>query len=199
MTKYQLILDIAGVIITNLSPTYWNEIAVLSSIPNEYLKTQFRQEVRELLWTGKISEDEYWNWFKSQCPTIQISEAKSMLYKHLRPLPAFDHIAKWSQSADIHLLSNHRKEWLGPLLEPLKPYVKSITISSTIGFCKPNPEIYEIVNSNLHSTQQVLFVDDQEKNIKPAKDLGWKTLVADKNGQWIEHIKQLLSPLSGSR
>ncbi len=114
MIKYQLVLDVSGVIVSNLSPTFWNEIAVSAGVPYEFLHTQFKRDMRELLWTGKKSEDEFWKWLNKQCPSIEIHEAQSMLYKHLKTLPAFDCIPNWSELADIHLLSNHRREWLEP-------------------------------------------------------------------------------------
>jgi HAD superfamily hydrolase (TIGR01509 family) len=193
MRKYQLILDIAGVIITNLSPQYWNDISNAAGISSDDLKIRFNKEIREDFWTGKLTEDDFWQWLIKLCQTIDMQKAKSILLENLRPLPAFDYIAKWSELADIHLLSNHRKEWLDPLLKPIKKYTKSINISSTVGFCKPNLEIYNIINSNLHTKHEVMFVDDQDKNLKPAKSLGWSTLIADTEGEWIETIEKLLT------
>ncbi|MEC0089502.1 HAD family hydrolase [Paenibacillus macquariensis] len=192
MIKYQLVLDVAGVIVTNLSPTYWVEMSALSGVSYEFLHNQFKHEIRELLWTGKISEEEFWEWIIRQCPSIETHEAQSMLYKHLRTLPAFDYIPGWSEVADIHLLSNHRQEWLEPLLEPIWPYLKSITISSSVGLCKPRPEIYTIVNAKLDPMLQVMYIDDQDKNMKPAKELSWNTLTADIEGKWLEQVKQML-------
>ncbi|OAB36684.1 hypothetical protein PMSD_10160 [Paenibacillus macquariensis subsp. defensor] len=192
MIKYQLVLDVAGVIVTNLSPTYWVEMSVSAGVSYEFLHNQFKHEIRELLWTGKISEEEFWEWIIRQCPSLEIHEAQSMLYKHLRTLLAFDYIPSWSEVADIHLLSNHRQEWLEPLLDPIRPYLKSITISSSVGLCKPRPEIYTIVNATLNPMLQVMYIDDQDKNMKPAKELSWNTLTADREGKWQEQVKQLL-------
>ncbi len=49
----------------------------------------------------------------------------------------------WSQIADIHLLSNHRTEWLFPTMATISEFIKSVTISSAVGFCKPHREIYD--------------------------------------------------------
>jgi FMN phosphatase YigB (HAD superfamily) len=193
MRKYQLILDIAGVIITNLSPRYWNDISSASGISADDLKTRFKNEIREDFWTGKLTEDDFWQWLNKHCQKIDMKKAKSILLENLEPLPAFHCIANWSELADIHLLSNHRKEWIDPLLEPIKKYTRSISISSSVGFCKPNLEIYNIVNSNLYTMHQVIFVDDQEKNLKPAMSLGWSTLIADSEGEWIGTIEKLLT------
>ncbi|WIV20306.1 haloacid dehalogenase [Paenibacillus polygoni] len=189
---YQLILDAAGVLITNLSPTFWYEIAEKADISHEHLRAQYKQEIRESLWSGKISEDDFWQWLKKQCHSIEIEEAKRILFKHLEDLPAFDYIPVWSKFSDIHILSNHRAEWIEPLFRPMLPYIKSLTISSEVGLCKPDPKIYELVHKKLNPYGQVWYIDDQEKNLKPAQERLWNTYIADQNAKWIEHVNGLL-------
>lgn len=194
---YQLILDAAGVLITNLSPTFWYEIAEKANIPPERLRAQYKQIIRESLWSGKISEEEFWQWLKIQCPSIELGEAKRILFKHLEYLPAFDYIPTWSMFTDIHILSNHRAEWIEPLFRPMLPYIKSLTISSEVGLCKPDPKIYELVHKKLNSNGHVWYIDDQEKNLKPAEERLWNTYIADQNGNWIEHVNGLLGLRGG--
>jgi FMN phosphatase YigB (HAD superfamily) len=188
MTKHQLVLDVAGVIITNLSPQFWQDISASAGMDYETLKQHFRQEIREALWTGKASETEFWEWLKVHCPSVDTAYAQRLLQANLTQLPAYDQIAEWSQFADIHLLSNHCKEWLEPILESLKPSIKSMTLSSDVGVCKPDREIYEQFQSRLDKSHLVIYVDDQEKNLVPARDLGWETILADKDGRWIYNL-----------
>ena len=119
-------------------------------------------------------------------------EARAALAGCLTPLPALAHLAAWSQSADLHLLSNHRLEWIAPLLQPIQDYVTSITISSVVGSCKPDPAIYAVVAQHLPSGTPALFVDDQARNLPPAAALGWDTLCADKAGQWTRWLSAYL-------
>lgn len=115
-----------------------------------------------------------------------------MLSKHLQTMPAFERIPEWSHLADVHLISNHREEWLTPILKPLAPYLHSVTVSSNVGYCKPQAEIYELVQSKLDLNSPVTFVDDQQKNLKPAQDLRWNTVIADREGRWIERVEFIL-------
>jgi HAD superfamily hydrolase (TIGR01509 family) len=195
MIKPQLILDIAGVILTNLSPSYWQELAQIADVPYDYLKALFRNEVREDLWTGKISEEEFWKWLNMHCPKVNLQFARNLIDKHLKPLPAFDQLVSWSQLADIHLLSNHRKEWIIPFIKPILPYIKSITISSETGYCKPDLQIYEFVEAHLDIRRNIIYVDDQEKNLIPAKALGWVTLIADAESKWMVEVQRLIEHL----
>ncbi|WP_208918602.1 hypothetical protein [Paenibacillus uliginis] len=59
MNKPQLVLDIAGVIVTNLSPSYWEEIAQIADISYNTIKELFKQEARDALWTGRMSEQQF--------------------------------------------------------------------------------------------------------------------------------------------
>jgi FMN phosphatase YigB (HAD superfamily) len=189
----QLILDIAGVLVSNLSPLFWKQIAALSEkVSYELLKERFKADLRVDFWSGRIAEEEFWEWLIQFCPTLNIKEARILLNNNLIALPALDHLTQWSQYADIHLLSNHRMEWLKPLLKSIEPHIQSCTISSEVGFCKPDIRIYEILNSLLNSSKPILFVDDQEKNLLPATKLGWSTLHADSQGNWIEHVTSYL-------
>ncbi|MNY33462.1 hypothetical protein D3C86_1677420 [compost metagenome] len=165
-------------------------------MPSNYIKQQFRNEIRERLWTGQITEAEYFHWLRQK---FLVSTAANHAYdrsgilKHLKLLPAAAYLEVWSRQADIHLLSNHRAEWLSNLLSPYTPYIKSITISSSIGVCKPDLAIYKHVQTRLDNELLVIYVDDQDDNLLPARDLGWHTLRADPKGQWIETLRDALN------
>jgi putative hydrolase of the HAD superfamily len=189
--KNELILDVAGVLATNFSPLFWEELSEESETPYELL-VQFQNEYRVKLWTGKVTEEVFWTQLCEHFPTIKREKAKAMLISNIKPLPAIKEVATWSKFAHIHLLSNHRIEWIQHILKPIQNYVSSITISSQVGCCKPNPEIYTLVKTQLTNERNILFVDDQEKNFKVAKVLGWNTLLADENGGWIDRVMPLL-------
>lgn len=194
MIKPQLVLDIAGVIVTNLSPSYWEEIARSAEISYNTVKELFNQEARDALWTGRMSEQQFWEWLTLHCPTIETQYARQVVNKHLKVLPAIKHLEHWSQIADIHLLSNHRHEWLVDLLRPVEQYIQTTTISSEVGFCKPDISIYNLVNSRIKSGP-VIYVDDQEKNLNTAQHLGWITVIADQEGKWTDGITNILEKL----
>lgn len=71
-------------------------------------------------------------------------------------------------------------------------HIKSVTISGDVGFCKPNPEIYAVMVNKLDREETVVFVDDQEKNLRTATEFGWQTLLADAAGAWISQVDPLL-------
>lgn len=194
MIRPQLILDVAGVIATNLSPGFWEEAAAMAgSTTYRQLKDSFSREIRESFWTGGITIEQFRDWLAGHGPDLSMERLSVLAMRYLQPLPALGRIATWSRDADIHLLSNHREEWLSGLLAPVKEQVKSLTISSRAGYCKPDPRIYQLVCEQLgDGGGPCIYVDDQEKNLIPARALGWHTVIADPEGRWMEEVSQQL-------
>ena len=52
---------------------------------------------------------------------INKEQARALLIQSLEPLPGLNYLAEWSEIADIHILSNHCKEWLESILERVEP------------------------------------------------------------------------------
>ncbi|SFT14324.1 HAD-IA family hydrolase [Paenibacillus sp. BC26] len=189
MSRPQLVLDVGGVLLTNFTPEFWEEVAGRANVSFDTLRTAFKRDLREDLWTGRVDEQTFWRWLEEQDSGLDTQLARAGMSKHLKPLPAFHRISAWSNYADIHLLSNHRHEWIAPLLEPIRSHVASVTISSEAGCCKPDPSIYQLVSSQIKQAAGILFVDDAERNLKAARELEWETLLADRDGAWVEQVE----------
>lgn len=190
--KTDLVLDIAGVIATNFSPIFWEDLSSKFEVSYDEL-IKFRKEVRGELWTGKIKVEDFWAKLIKRFPTIDRGYAAKKLISLIKPLPALEEIPLWSKYANIHLLSNHRIEWVEHIIRPVEDYIKSITISGDVGFCKPQADIYLKASSHFNVEENVLFVDDQEKNLVEAqKNFGWNTLLADDKGEWIKNVNHTL-------
>lgn len=189
--KPDLVLDIAGVIATNFSPSFWDDLSLEFAVSYDKL-LHFKKEIRRDLWTGRITEKEFWLKLTEEFPTIELDYAKFKLLTEIKPLPAIEEIPIWNEYANIHLLSNHRIEWVKHIINPVNDYIKSITISGEVGYCKPQTDIYLMVNSHIEQGANVLFVDDQEKNLIEASNLGWNTILADEKGEWTKNVTQQL-------
>ncbi len=109
--KPDLVLDIAGVLVTNFSPSFWQYLSTTYDVQYEEL-LKFKKGVREELWTGKITEQAFWTSLQRLVPNLHSEAAKEQLLSMITPLPAVEEIPGWSEIANIHLLSNHRLEWI---------------------------------------------------------------------------------------
>ncbi|GGD49448.1 hypothetical protein GCM10010911_03710 [Paenibacillus nasutitermitis] len=185
--KPQLVLDAGGVLVANLSPLFWQQIAGEPAAYDQLVQT-YQLELREDLWNGKAAEPAFWHWLRQQLPQLQEHQARRLLHMNIQPLPAMKLIPEWHEVFDIHLLSNHRSEWLLPLLSPVRHCFSSMTISSQFGSSKPAPAIFAHTASLLPPGSRVLYIDDQLHNLPPAESLGWSTLQADNGGRWVRQV-----------
>ena len=56
----------------------------------------------------------------------------------------------------------------------------TIIDSSLVGFRKPMPEIYQIAQVKAKTpAEEILFIDNRQKNLVPARALGWQTFLYD--------------------
>lgn len=188
MNKTQLVVDAGGVVISNFPASFWLDMAAQAGVTAEVLQAFFHQELKLPLWTGQISEEAFWQMIKQRFPAVDIAEARISFKSGLRLLPVAEQLPALGKKFDLHLLSNHRPEWLLDVLEPVAACFRTITISSQVGVCKPNLGIYEAVQAKLPSGARIVYVDDQERNLIPARGLGWETVLADENGTWVEEL-----------
>jgi len=189
----QLVLDMAGVLIENFSAACWRELSERAETTFEEFAACF-QEIRADLWTGKMTEERFWDWASLRYPVLERTRGREIVHRNLKPLPGFRNLERWGSLADIHVLSNHCQEWLAPLLPRLEPLTRSLTISNRTGYRKPDPRIYELAAERFGANAgETLYVDDQEKNLFPARELGWETLLADAAGEWMGRVDEWLT------
>ncbi|KAB8138964.1 HAD-IA family hydrolase [Gracilibacillus oryzae] len=182
MNKTQLVLDIGGVLATDLDD-FWYTLSNEARLPLEEVRSIYKVEIRQDLWRGNITEPEFWTWLTTTFPKINEDYLKECLMNCLTPLEAINYLNRWASNADIHILSNHRAEWIYPLLQPFKHLLSSITISSEAGVGKPDKRIYKLCMDQIGDKHPVIFVDNKMENLVPARKIGWQTILADSSNQ----------------
>ena len=74
----------------------------------------------------------------------------------------------------------HEKDTLG---------FRPVIVSCDVGFRKPNPKIYKLLLKKLRLPgKKVLFIDNREWNLKPARALGIKTILFQNNSQFVRDL-----------
>lgn len=194
--KPHLILDVGGVLLTNLTPSFWTQVARMSGVDYAALRRSYKEEVRDDLWSGALEEPAFMSWLSARCPGVSEQAARAILLDCLLPLPALERLADWAHIAHLHILSNHRDEWLAPKLAEYAASFQSMTVSSKAGSFKPNTAIYRLAAEAANGNSPILFVDDSVNNLRQAEAIGWNTLLADAEGQWIGQVESLLRELT---
>lgn len=193
LRRPQLVFDIGGVLATNLSPIFWELVAVHSNQPMQPLYRKYKDELSKNLWTGSVTEAAFWEWLCQAAEGLSEAQGKAYLAESLRPLPALSQLERWSHEADIHIMSNHLAAWVEPILAEARAYLRTVTISSSVGWSKPQRELFEHVALQLPAGSRVLFVDDQPSNLEQGASWGWSTLLADPEGLWTGKVDEWLS------
>lgn len=190
--KKILVLDVGGVLASNLSPSLWQQLAALGQCEEQLLYAAYKEEMSEKLWCGHYIEAEWWNWLAARGIAVRNEQRAALIATHLRPLPALDKLAAWAKQCSILIMSNHRSEWLLPLLEPHVSALQAIHISDQAGLRKPDPRWFQKINATLERPCDVMFVDDSLKNVHAAQACGWLALRADQHGEWVKQIDEWL-------
>jgi 2-haloacid dehalogenase len=134
---------------------------------------------KELFNTAKISEisnEEYmnnyskesWEWYFKQATVHE----GIMTFLEENKLP-------------VYIGSNHVSSLVQKEIDILgvRDYFKEIFVSDKLKLAKPNKEFFiEILNRIGLSANEVIFIDDQKRNLLPAKELGMKTI-------WVNNTK----------
>lgn len=132
---------------------------------------------------GKITEDTFWGKFlrSANAKVIDIEYAKEFYRKNQKQISnMLDLLGKLKRSYRLAALSTISKEWLDFKKDRFKldKYFDLIIGSGYAGIAKPDPEIYKLLIAKLSvSPSSCIFVDDAEKNMPPAKDLGITTVL----------------------
>lgn len=72
-------------------------------------------------------------------------------------------------------------------------YFDNLYLSYKYKYMKPSPEIFQIMlEGQQSSAEETLFIDDGQKNVEAAKELGMKTLFPENNEDWTMPLAKLL-------
>jgi putative hydrolase of the HAD superfamily len=170
-----LVLDAMGVIFKSA-----DDVAELL-IPFIAEKSgSFNEEVIQSVYLeaslGEISPDEFWE--RVDVPSALEDE---FLARHTLN-PGVTELLSEAKSKGISVwcLSNDVSRWSDKIRNNLgvEEFLRGSVISSDVGIRKPDTEIYEaLIQSSGFKIEDILFVDDREKNVVAARELGIETIM----------------------
>ncbi len=146
--------------------------------------------------SGKMPEKEFWEKSLSELNIkANWKDLRKKLLDSFEPQTGMPELVKkLRESYKIGLLSDQTREWWPYLDEKYKisGNFDFTIISYKTGFHKPQTEIYEVAIKEAGcKPNEILFTDDLEHNLAPAKDLGMKTLLFKNPTQIKEDLKKL--------
>lgn len=134
---------------------------------------------------GEISEDEYWNQLiDSNDWDVERSELKKNVRLYFQPknevLSLVEELSQY-EGLKMGVLSAHVEEWVEHLHEAYMYQLHfdewSYSFEDDVDSIKPSRERYEKIVEKLDvDPSRALYIDDREKNLKPARDMGMDTI-----------------------
>ncbi len=163
------------------------------------------EEARELwmeFWPkylrGKAMESELWGAAEIQAGKKIPAHQRNiwLTWEQLQPLPEMRKLVKTLQTAGypVGLLTN--------ITFTAKEDVRKhggydgfdfLVQSCDVGFAKPDKQIYQLAMSHFPDAEpeEIVFIDDREKNLVPAREMGMQTIFAVSPQQVIDDVTEL--------
>lgn len=164
-----VIFDFFGVI---SSDEYWNLVKADKNVTSDFLNMANRVNLGKLHWRDFIT--------MVADKTNQSFEQVKQLYAKERINPGVMALVKELHgSYKTGLITNAHHEFLEPIIKQTKldEVFDSIVISSKVGYIKPDKQIFSIALTQLGTKpEQTIFIDDIERNVIGAADLGLKAI-----------------------
>lgn len=189
MSKISFVyFDVGGVAIKDFSDTNkWNiMIDQVMGIPKDHWKAfdDLYDKYEDDICLGKIAVDELQPYikehFKANIP-VDFSMLTYFLDHFEKNSELWSIVDNYLDNVKIGLLTDQYLGMLnGIFAKKLIPDLSwsSIVDSSVVGVRKPMDEIYQIAADRSGvSEQEILFIDNREKNLIPAKRRGWQTFL----------------------
>ncbi|MBU2496685.1 MAG: HAD family phosphatase [Nanoarchaeota archaeon] len=176
-----IIFDIGGVLVKKIHGKLLEELISKYNLDKNELEN-FEPELFGELMIGKISEKEY---FSKIIKKFNLPISESELHERAKELTqsipeTWEIVKKLKGKYVLAILSDMNKEWAKIREEKfrLSENFDYIVYSYEIGVQKPNTKIYKyLLNLMKIPANECTFIDDKQKNVDIAKELGMKVIV----------------------
>lgn len=193
MTPRLIVLDACGVILNDPLPGLIESIG--RALGEDPVETFARYAaLRPSFWTGKMGEEEFW---RELTLDHEPESWARRLAASFGPGPAAGRLASWARVARLRVLSNHRARWMEGHLGRLglRDHFERVLVSEAIGHAKPEVEAFEVALRDAEVQRgEVLFVDDKQRNVLVARELGLLAVWADPRRDWVAEVDAILAP-----
>lgn len=157
------------------------DLQVLLGKSSEEIKIGLKKKFKDFLY-GKITEDTYWKSVIEDAEwNVDVQTLKKIVRKHIKPIEGtLDIIKKLKgQGYILGLLSGHTKEWIAYTEKKYgyEKYFDYVLYSFQVGYNKPDIRIYhKMLDMIKENPEELVFIDDKEEFLEPAKNLGMKVI-----------------------
>lgn len=192
-----VIFDLGGVVFTNGTKNFSEYLGKKYQVDVEKAKALLdKSDIGNAYRTGKITREAFWDAVKRELvlhEQIDVLEQKWIdVYVLIEETKAI--IDNLSQKYSVYYLSDNVKERVEAIDKKygFKKWFTDGISSHEVGVRKPSSEIYQIALKKTGiNPDDVLFIDDKENNLTPAKKLGMQTLLFESPEKLATDLKKL--------
>jgi epoxide hydrolase-like predicted phosphatase len=175
-----------------------NNLSTNLEIPNDHAEKLLSYGFEKIK-RGMIDENKFWAIVeKAYGSSIPASKRDIWeVWENIRPIPEMIDLIAWIKDRGIQVsLLSKTEPPVAKLLREHGAYdlFSEVVLSCEVGYAKPDPEVYEIALARTATKPEAcLFIDDQQKMLEPAINLGFKTIRAETTAQTIADIKGIIN------
>lgn len=163
---------------------------------------EFYDQFDRDLAVGKITTESFWkkcieNYNLTNADDYDLVKSWVSDYDIIRPINRLIH--NLEDKIKIGIISNINSEiWEAALADGWVPKINysNVLLSYQVGLTKPDKQIYlEVQKATDSEAAEILFIDDQEKNLVIPQQLGWRTILFDrfKAEEGVRKIREMIS------
>lgn len=125
---------------------------------------------------------------------VSLAQAHKDIENNIANQPLFDYVTKLKQTYKIGMLSNAGANWLSQLFTPDQVAIfDAVALSYEMGITKPYPQAYHTICDRLGvKPAEAVFIDDIQRYVTGAKDIGMHGIWFKNNQQLKEELEALL-------
>lgn len=191
-----VIFDLGGVLFTNGTKKFIQDICFKYNLDTELVKEIMDGDIGSQYREAKITRDQFW---KKVLDKLNLKEDINTLeeqwingYELIEGTR--DIIFELTKKYNVYYLSDNVRERVEKINDKynfLKWFEGGI-FSHEVGVRKPNPEIYKYALNKIRAKpEEVVFIDDKQTALDPAKEMGMITILFENP----EQLKQKLVDL----
>lgn len=194
-----IVFDIGGVLVLENGSAIARQVGKLFNLDLEKFE-ETRIKHYHLSSRGQMSEKEYYLSISRELELEKvkinkfINHWKKLIYKKTKLHKESEQILKkLKKNYLLATLTNVSPYHEGPRIKnQVYKHFKHKLASTEIGLLKPNLEFYKLLIKKLKlPPNQLVFIDDKERNMPPAKKLGINTILFKNNKQLKRDLRKL--------
>lgn len=198
MTKYTTVFfDWGGVMADDPGDEFLGILLKRHGATGEQISEIFQTYMYQFM-RGEMTEQEYWRALKEKYG-FMIDDSISDEFMEWSGLVANERILDLvnvvkAKGLKVVILSNVIEPTYNSLERAgLYGSFDKVIASCKVGYAKPDKEIYELALKELGATaEQSIFIDDKQRNLDPADEMGFTTILAENPEQIISDLRSLI-------